>query len=546
MGIFTNGTRPAPDRFIARWNEALQASLLVVLAAGCRTAAPCDRCDTLQIAATGEPTTLVPPLIAEAVGRDIGDLVFERLLVLRKGGAPVDSAAYEPGLASAWARIDSVTWRFTLRPGARWSDGRTVTTDDVIFSFAAYTDTALGAPGAAALDGARLSVPAPGQIAIRFPRVYPELLYDAATQVRVFPRHLWDSLPRSAWGSDSSLTRLIGSGPYRIAAWNRGQSLRLERVDSAGAGFRQMVWRFSADQDAALNLVLSGEADLIETVTSPAARQRVVRDSAVAVVSYPSAVYGFLGFRHSDPAGSPHPTLGDVRVRRALAMAIDRPTVVHAVIGPDAAVVPGPVSPASWIYRDSLGAPPFDRAAAGRLLDSAGWTGGPDQARHRGGRTLAVDILVPSTSSARRQLAEAVQQQWRAVGVTATITAVDFPVFQERLAKGRFDAMVGAWLDDPSPRSLADQWTTAGIGKLNYGRYRSARFDSLFAAASGARDPGAARAAWHAALRALNDDAAAVFLYSPTNAAVMTRRLKGVAPDPFSWLHGVTHWSKTP
>jgi hypothetical protein len=53
------------------------------------------------------------------------------------------------------------------------------------------------------------------------------------------------------------------------------------------------------------------------------------------------------------------------------------------------------------------------------------------------------------------------------VGVEATVTAVDFPVFQQRLARGRFDSYIGAWLDEPSPRSLADQWTRAGWSALN-------------------------------------------------------------------------------
>ncbi len=535
------------ERIITRWNEMVQVIAVAgLLLSACGKAPACDRCDTLQIAATGEPTTLVPPLISETVGRDIGDLVFERLLVLREGGSPVDTAAYEPGLATQWERVDSLTWRFTLRPGARWSDGRPVEPDDVIFSFAAYTDTALGAPAGSSLNGVVVAPAGPGQVTLRFPRVYPELLFDGATQVRIFPKHLWAALPRSGWGSDSSLKRLVGSGRYRIVDWTRGQSLRLERVDSSGGGFRRVVWRFSEDQDAALNLVLSGEADLLETVTSPAARNRVAKDSNVALLRYPSAVYGFLGFRHADATGAAHPVLGDLAVRRALALAIDRPSAVHAVIGPDAAATPGPVSPASWIYGDSLGAPAFDPARARALLDSAGWREGADQIRHRGGRPLAVDILVPSTSSARKQLAETIQQMWKAVGVAATITGVDFPVFQQRLAQGRFDAMIGAWLDEPSPRNLADQWTSAGIGKLNYGRYRSARFDSSFAAASGTRDPVAARAGWQRAIRVLNDEAAAVFLYSPTNAAVLTRRLSGIELDPFSWLHQINAWSKIP
>src|SRR5690606_29827191 len=81
---------------------------------------------------------LLPPLVMESVGRDVGDLVWERLAALAPGGAPMDEGAFQPRLASRWERLDSLTLRFHLRPGAAWHDGAAVTGRDVAFSFAAY------------------------------------------------------------------------------------------------------------------------------------------------------------------------------------------------------------------------------------------------------------------------------------------------------------------------------------------------------------------------------------------------------------------------
>src|SRR5882672_9337185 len=95
---------------------------------GCRARrAGCAECGTVVVAAVGEPTSLVPPLVSETVGRDISDQVYERLANLAPGAAPIDLTAYRPGLADRWERIDSLTWRFHLRPRARWHDGRRVT-----------------------------------------------------------------------------------------------------------------------------------------------------------------------------------------------------------------------------------------------------------------------------------------------------------------------------------------------------------------------------------------------------------------------------------
>jgi hypothetical protein len=83
------------------------ASLVLFLLLGCgERQSPCDDCGTVVVAATGEPASLIPPLVVETVGRDISDQIFERLAVLAPGAAPIDPAAYRPGLADKWERVD--------------------------------------------------------------------------------------------------------------------------------------------------------------------------------------------------------------------------------------------------------------------------------------------------------------------------------------------------------------------------------------------------------------------------------------------------------
>jgi ABC-type transport system substrate-binding protein len=111
------------------------------------------------VAAVREPPAILPPLVQETVGRDIGDRVFERLATMVPGGATIDAESFRPALAERWERVDPLTWRFALRPEARWHDGRPVTADDVVFSFDSYADTALGAMAGSALEGVRALAP---------------------------------------------------------------------------------------------------------------------------------------------------------------------------------------------------------------------------------------------------------------------------------------------------------------------------------------------------------------------------------------------------
>ena len=546
LTFLTLHTLPSsPHRGNRRGPVRVRSLVLLVVLAGCAGRERCVRCDTVVIAAIGEPGTVLPPLVQETVGRDIGDQIFERLADLAPGGAPVDTGAYRPVLAARWEQLDSLTWRFHLRPGARWHDGQPVTAEDVRFSFDAFADSTFGAPARGYIAGRLEVVPEDSStFLIRFTEPSAEQLYDATYHVRILPAHLWRARPRASWAADTALARLVGSGPYRPARWVRGQFLELLADSSRrpAPAITRAIWRFTTDPDAALNLVLSHEADLLETAIGPERAARAAEDSALRLVSYPSATFGFLGFNLAGPAGRRHPVLGDRDTRRGLALAADRSLLARSVFGPEAKAPPGPMSQLLWIWSDSLGAPAFDRAEAERVLAGAGWRPGSDGIRRRGRQELALDVLVPATSGARRRLAEELQQMWKAVGARVTVTAVDFPVFQERLGAGRFDAYIGAWLDEPSARALADQWSRAGWDATNYGHYSSGRFDSLLNAAGRATRAAEAGRLYHAAIAQLNADVPAIFLYAPANVAVANRRVEELAIDPFSWAAGLRSW----
>lgn len=502
----------------------------------CGGKAPCTRCDTLVIAAVGEPSSLVPPVVFETVGRDISDQIFQRLADLPAGHSPGDPTAYRPALAASWERVDSLTWRFHLQPKARWSDGQAVTAADVVFSFEAYADSVLDAQARSAIAGHITATAADSATAlIHFDHSYPEQLYDATWQVRILPAHIWSSVPRAQWANDTAGAHLVGSGPYRLAHWERGQSLELV-ARSTSTPIQHVFWRFAADPEAALNLVLAHEADLLETLTTPERAAKVSADSTLSVIPYPSAAYGYVGYNLKSGL------LTSAVLRRALNQAVDRGAIATQLFGSGAKAPPGPLSQLLWIWDDSVKVLAADSAAAAAELDRAGWRAGSDGIRRQGARKLAFDLLVPGTSAVRKRAAEILQERWRAIGVAVSVTAVDFPVFQQRLASGKFDSYVATYLDEPSPRGLADQWTTAGIGVLNFGRYSNPAFDRQFAAAAAEADPARARVLWRQALDTLNADAPALFLFAPVNRAAASRRLGALEIDPWSWVSGLSSW----
>ena len=175
---------------------------------------------------------------------------------------------------------------------------------------------------------------------ITFPRAYPEQLYDATWHVRILPRHIWAASPPSRWADDTSIAQLVGSGPYRMKAWVRGQSVTLvaDTTRARVPAIRQLHWRFAADPDGALTQLLGHEADLIEHLGSPAAVERAQGDTALRLYRYPSAVYGFAAYRIGRGKAS---VFADRRVRQALTVAADREAIAKSIFGPGTVVLAG-------------------------------------------------------------------------------------------------------------------------------------------------------------------------------------------------------------
>jgi peptide/nickel transport system substrate-binding protein len=219
------------------------------------------------------------------------------------------------------------------------------------------------------------------------------------------------------------------------------------------------------------------------------------------------------------------------------------------VLGDQAHVTNGPVTPFMGPIWDAV--PPavaYDTAEAARLLTARGWRdANGDGVREKSGRPLEFRILV-TASPIRNQFAQIMQEQLRPLGVRVVIDQVENNLMGERGRSGRFDALIQAWVTDPSPAaSIPQGWTREGFGQQNYGRYANAAFDKAVEHASVmSGSPADVKAAWRGALQILNDDAPAVWLFTPMNNAAVHRRVADVRIRPDSWWALVRTWRIPP
>ncbi|MGD2136239.1 MAG: ABC transporter substrate-binding protein, partial [Gemmatimonadales bacterium] len=519
--------------------------------AGCAAEPTCEGewCGTMVIVAPAEADVLLPPVTTQDVGIDISDQIFWRLADVGADLRTVGADGFVPQLAEAWQFDDSLTLRFTLHPAARWHDGRPVTAGDVAFTFEVYRDTLVGSPTAPRLRRiASVTAHDEHTVVFRFTEPYAEQFFDATYHMRILPRHLLDTIPRDALASHPLARAPMGNGPFRFVRWTPGESIEIEGDSTffrGRPGLRRVLWRFVSDPSAAATQLLAGEADAMEFVGGRETVERIASAEHLRVVEYPSSVYAYLQFNLRTPGDRdrPHPLFADPRMRRAVSMAVNAETLIQAIFGDRARVPAGPVHGALWVWTDNLVPLPYDTARARRLLTELGWRDRDgDGTIDRDGDPLAFGLLVPTSSAARRQAAQIIQDQLRRIGIDVEITELEFNAQMARAQRGEFDVFFGAYGGDISPATIGEVWSRDAFDNANYGYYHNPAVDRLLREAERARDTETAQARWREVLTTLIEDAPAVWIYTPEMTSALHRRLADVTLRPDRWLAELWRW----
>jgi peptide/nickel transport system substrate-binding protein len=308
-----------------------------------------------------------------------------------------------------------------------------------------------------------------------------------------------------------------------------------------------VIWIIApGDFSAASTRFLAGEADFFGAVQAAMVPQ-IAKSPDLRVIEYPGFRFGYMVFNMRDPANPklPNPLFGDVALRRALTMAVDRAALVRSVF--DSLAVPsiGPTVRAMATTDTSIAQIPYDPARAMHVMDSLGWRAGRDGVRMRNGRQLAFTIMVPSSSKDREKLAVLMQDEFKRVGVKVAVLSVEPNVFEQQQYSHKFDAAIETWLADPSPGGIRESWGSAAArteGSKNYGDYANGSFDSLVDSALGAPTRPAARLLFSRALATLIADAPAIWLFEPRNIVGVQKRIHVGALRADAWWAHLSDW----
>jgi peptide/nickel transport system substrate-binding protein len=402
---------------------------------------------------------------------DIQSCVVEGLVTSdeRMNIVPV-LAAEIPTLANGGVKLRAdggmdVTWK--LRPGVKWHDGKPHTSGDVKFTVDAINKGDWKPESTDGFDRiASVDTPDSLTAVVHYKEVY------APYQMQFFrgtlPKHLLDG--RDIDKANDYNRSPLGTGPYRIVEWKTGEYVLLEKVKDYWRGpefpkIDRILFRFLANTTTRINQLKSGEVHVVALV--PWDKVRELR----AIPSLRLNQVLGNGYEHITLNEKHFPAFADVRVRRALAHAIDRELLVRTVLDSLVTTVNGAVQPLSWAYEPNVRKYDYDPAAARKLLDDAGWKLGSDSVRSKDGKPLAFTIITQAGFAIRENIAQAVQRQLRDVGVNASVRLIDGTSISSVWFSGDFDAMLHWWQMGADPEITlffaADRTPPAGRN-INY------------------------------------------------------------------------------
>ncbi|MFD5538651.1 ABC transporter substrate-binding protein [Streptomyces sp. NPDC127079] len=413
----------------------------------------------LTVAVAQSVDSLSPFLAMRLLSTSVQRLMYEYLTDYDPGDAhPV------PGLATTWsASADKLTWTYTIRSDARWSDGQRVTAEDAAWTF----DKLMTDPAAATANGnfvtnfRKVTAPSPTELVITLKKPQATM---TALDVPIAPEHIWKNVSDFSKFNNDSRLPVVGDGPFVLTGYRADSYVRLRANKHFWRGapkFDELVFRYYKDQDAAVAALRKGEVSFVAgapaltpaQASSLRGRKDIHVNDAPGRRFYALATNPGARARNGQRFGDGDPSLLDVRVRHALFMAVDRKAIVDKVFQGHAAEGQGYIPPrfTSYFWKPSTRQElAYDPAAAGRLLDQAGYRKNADGQRvGKDGRPLNYRVLCHATDPNDKAVGQYLKEWWAKLGIGMTLDCLD-NVTDPWLA-GRFDLAFDGWSVNPDP-----------------------------------------------------------------------------------------------
>jgi len=465
---------------------------------------------TLVMIIESSPTDLDPRVGLDAQSERIDGLLFDNLL------SRDEHLSVKPGLAELWESPDPHTYIFHLHKNVTFCDGRPLTSRDVKWSYDSLIQGRIhSAKGATYSPVDRIETPDENTVIFHLKEPWAALLWNLSSPgMGVVP-----------YGSGQEISQnSIGSGPFRFVSAEQDKDVVIERNNNYwGPKAKLDRVRFMVVPDTttrALEL-RKGSADLESNALTPDMEFTLQREPALRIMRGPGTRLAYMAFNLRDPI------LKDVRVRQAIAYALDRQSLIHYLWRDSARPASTVLPPESWAYDPGVRQYPHDPDKARQLLDAAGLPEVNGVRFHLAMKT--------STEESSRAMAAVFQQQLREAGIALDIRSFEAATFFSDVTHGEFQVYSLRWLganEDPDIFEYAFDSARIIPNGANRQYYSNPRVDQLIAKAAREIDQSVRKQDYAQIQEILSEDLPYVDLWYFDNVMVYSKRVRNLQLNP--------------
>ncbi|GAA2064049.1 ABC transporter substrate-binding protein [Catenulispora yoronensis] len=463
---------------------------------------------TLRVAMDGSGVDTLNPFTAYFNGAlDLFGGIYPTLTTIDDAGK---SAPY---LAKSWKLSDDhLTWTFQIADGLKWSDGQPLTAEDAAWTLnLIMTDDVAGtANGTLVANFESVTAPDATTLVVKTKQPQSNLDYISipVSGIPIVPKHVWEAHTKDLKDFKNESTPVVGYGPWVLTEFKTGEYAKLDANKTFLLGapkYDHLIEQIYKETDAAVAALKAGQLDYIEGVN---ATQFKTLQGASGVQTAQAVGNGWFGLelnagaktRTGKPIGTGNPALADPVLRKAIALAVDKKTLVAKVLDGQGQVAEGYLPPAwpQWSWKpadDQLSK--FDPAAANKLLDDAGYKAGSDGVRvdPKTSKPLNLRLGIHSDDTQDAAVSNYLVSWFKAIGINATIQPMSMSALNSDLGKGNWDMLMDAWTTGPDPTYLLGIQSCGtlpnddGSGGNTDSFFCDADYDKLFAQQSTIFDP---------------------------------------------------------
>lgn len=515
--------------------------------------------DSIVYALTSSPTGIFNPLLNDTTYDDaVIDLTYNSLLSFDKNLNP------KPELAKSYEiSDDNLSITFKLKDNIKWSDRKTLTADDVAFTFTSLADK--GYTGSKygyveKLKGAKdyhegsvdkiegIEVIDKNTIKFTFAEPYSPGLTNLGS-IGIIPKHIWGEVPIAQWKDKKDLlTKPVGTGPYEVVSFTEGQDVQLKRNDNYFDGdvkTEKFILKVT-NEDTATGELLNGTVDVIDASNLKNKDIKELESEGMDVTSYDSNLVQYMGFNLRDKK------FQDKNLRQAFMYALDRNAMVDKLLEGNGQVVDTPMLPSSWSYPDksTLNNYKYSKDKAKELLKQAGYEDRDNNGivEDKDGKELVVKLTYPTGNKLREQTAPIIQANLKDIGVKMELENMEFTALMDKVvANHDFELyLMGNNLSlDPDPKPYWHSTSASdekGNSAWNISSFKNEKADQLIEQGISVSDQKQRKEIYSQFGKLLNDEVPWAYLYSQNIRKAYNPHLKDFKPYTFNDFDNVKDW----